>query len=266
MLSEIFEKDRIIRLAYKKLCNSIYYNQEVVTKIDGFLKQYAEYYNLSVSDIVNIYNEFTNNYLIDIRSFLKTGKYPLELGVNRSLSRVDYDIFLILSVVLTIHRHRIFNQLILSSQKSSSDIVLIGVGSGLEIEFLRGINNILAYDISISNFAKSNYPSVEFVEGYFNGTKKNISIVYAIELVEHLEDPISFLKMIYNSLMFEGKFFFTTATNVPQIDHLSNFTNIKDFELQLKEIGFLLQENIFIQHEYILSKLNANNNWFEVKK
>ena len=267
MLSKIFEKDRWMRIAYGKLLKSPNYNEDIINRIDLFLESYAEFYKLSINDIISIYNNFTNNYSNDIRQFLKTGKYPFELDIKRSLSRLDYDIVLILSVVLSEHRHRIFNQLILSANSSSSDIVLIGVGSGLEIEFLnREKNRITAYDISISDFAKTMYSDTKMVESYFDGTEKSLSRIYAIELVEHLSDPFAFLKMIYDSMMFGGQFFFTTATNVPQIDHLANFPDMVGFESKLKQIGFTIEQNIAIIHESIDSKLNASNNWFEVKK
>ena len=267
MLSEIFEKDRPIRIAFAKVLKSAYYNPNIVAKIDFFLSSYAEFYNLSIGDVIAIYNEFTNEYSKDIREFLKTGKYPFEMGVKRDIRRVDYDIVLTLSVVLSVHRHRIFNQLILSSSNSSSDIVLIGVGSGLEIEFLNRHNNrITAYDISISDFAKTMYGDVKMVESYFDGTEKSLSLIYAIELVEHLSNPVAFLKMVYDSMMLGGQLFFTTATNVPQIDHLANFPDMVGFESKLKQIGFTIEQNKVIFHESIDSKLKASNNWFEVKK
>jgi hypothetical protein len=267
MLSEIFEKDRWMRIAYLKLLKSPIYNTDIVNTVDLFLENYVQFYKLSINDIISIYNNFTNHYSKDIRQFLQTGKYPFELDVNRPLTRVDYDIVLILSVVLSEHRHKIFNQLLLSSNSNTSDIVLIGVGSGLEIEFLnRKKNRITAYDISISDFANSMFTDIKMVENYFDGTEKNFSRIYAIELLEHLNDPIAFLKMVYDSMIFGGQFFFTTATNVPQIDHLFNFADLIDFELQLKQIGFTTQQNILIAHESIDSKLNASNNWFEVKK
>ena len=267
MLSEIFEKDRWMRIAHAKLLKSEYFNPEIVTKIDAFLENYAGFYKLSVSDIITIYNTFTNEYSKDIREYLKTGKYPFQSGVVRELNRVDYDIVLILSVVLSLHRHRIFNNLILSSKDISSDIVLIGVGSGLEIEFLNmEENRISAYDISISDHVKMKYIDIEIIENYFTGTEKNLSRIYAIELIEHLSDPLDFIKMVYDSMIPDGRFFFTTATNVPQIDHLSNFPDMKQFESELRRIGFTIIQNSLIIHESIDSKLEASNNWFEVKK
>lgn len=267
MLSKIFEKDRWMRIAYGKLLKSPNCNQDIINRVDLFLEGYAEFYKLSINDVISIYNNFTNDYSKDIRQFLQTGKYPFELEVKRSLSRLDYDVVLILSVVLSEHRHRIFNQLILSSNSSSSEIVLIGVGSGLEIEFLNRQNNrITAYDISISDFVKTMYSDIKIVESYFDGTEKSLSRIYAIELVEHLTDPVAFLKMIYDSMLFGGQFFFTTATNVPQIDHLANFPDLADFESKLKQIGFTIEQNIVIIHESIDLKLKASNNWFGVKK
>lgn len=256
-----------MRIAHTKLLKSDYFNPEIVTKIDAFLDSYARFYNLSVSDIITIYNTFTNEYSKDIREYLKTGKYPFQSGVVRDLKRVDYDIVLILSVVLSLHRHRIFNNLILSSKDISCDIVLIGVGSGLEIEFLnKEKNKISAYDISISEHVKTKFADIDMIENYFTGTERNLSRIYAIELVEHLSHPLDFIKMVYGSMMPGGRFFFTTATNVPQIDHLSNFPDMAQFESELRRIGLAITQNSLIMHESIDSKLEASNNWFEVKK
>jgi SAM-dependent methyltransferase len=268
MLAEIFEKDRWIRIAHSKVKKSTCYKGSIVDTIDNFLNDYALYYHLTAKNIIDIYNRFTAQYSKHIREFLISGKYPYQYCEPAMLGRIDYDIVLILSVVLSIHRHQIFNHLISAGTKAKGKIDLIGIGSGLEIEFLdTNKNEINAYDISIATHVKSKFHNrVQLHETYFNHKRGECENIFAIELLEHLEQPLEFIKMIYNSLKPGGYFYFTTATNIPQIDHLYNFTDREQFELELQAMGFTIVESEIIEHESIDSKLNASNGWYTLKK
>lgn len=267
MLSEIFAQDRWIRIAYKKLESSPYFNPVIVGKVGSFLSYYANAHNLAVSEVIDMYYSFTKEYSIHIREFLSTGKYPFENGLTPNLSRIHYDIVLILSVVVSIHRHRIFSNILNSAAKSIGNISLIGIGSGLELEFIDSTNHeIDAFDISISQHIKTKYSHLKLHEDYFTEVSGACSNIYAIELVEHLSDPMEFIKMVYSSLAKDGRFMFTTATNVPQIDHLYNFSSRDQFESDLEAIGFQIDESELLPHDSIDSKLDANNVWYILKK
>jgi len=267
ILAEIFDQDRWMRIAYSKVKGSDFYNPLIFNKVDKFLDDYVQLHGLSVSDVIHFYNHFTSQYSHHIRSFLIDGKYPYQNGLIPNLPRIDYDIVLILSVVLSTHRHRIFQNLIRTSESLEGNVALIGVGSGLELEFINpGEGTITAFDISISDHIKEKYEHVVFHEGYFTDSVVDCCNIFAIELLEHLPNPLEFSDMIYNSLQKNGSFFFTTAKNVPQIDHLYNFSNKESFNDDLTKIGFKIIEDVVIEHESIDSKLHANNVWYHLIK
>jgi hypothetical protein len=266
MLFEIFQQDRWMRIAHLKLKNSAFYNPEIVKEIDFFLSGYAISHNLSVKEIINIYNNFTAVYSVHIREFLKTAKYPYEYTSVPVMDRIEYDVVLMLSIVLSVHRHRIFNNLMEVSRNIDGEITLIGIGSGLEMAFLNNHDNITAYDISISDHVKAKYKNIKLVESYFSGSDGDCSHVFAIELLEHISEPMALIKTIYDSLRSGGYFYFTTATDIPQIDHLYNFNDSNKFESDLREMGFTIVHNDRIEHESFDAKLKARNNWYTLKK
>ena len=58
----------------------------------------------------------------------------------------------------------------------------------------------------------------------------------------------------------------TTAKNIPQFDHLYNFTSSADFEKKVKKIGFKIFYSNKIDHLYDLQKINSNNIFYILKK
>jgi hypothetical protein len=267
MLNKLFSLNRWMRINFNKVFESTHFNKFVYEKIDLFLSDYASSNNLTTDYIISAYNNFTNNYSNDIRNFIKTGKYPYENGANVQLDRVEYDVVLILSVVQSIHRHRIFSNIYNISKDITGKTLLVGIGSGLELEFLNWEKtNPVIYDICISDQVKKKYKNLELHETYFKGSNFEYNNIIAIELIEHLERPLSFLQICYNSLKKNGIFYFTIATNVPQVDHLSNFADKYDFESSIKLIGFEIIVSETIIHESINSNLNASNTWYVLKK
>jgi 2-polyprenyl-3-methyl-5-hydroxy-6-metoxy-1,4-benzoquinol methylase len=258
MLKELFEQDRWLRIAGSKLTKSPYYNDHVYKKTALFLEEYVKFYGLSVDQVLKMYNDFTREYSRHIREFLKSGKYPYQNSLTVDLQRIDYDIVLILSVLISVHRHTIFCNLFNAIQKLKGNSLVIGVGSGLELDYFNGkTENVTAYDLTISKHV---------FQKYFTGAKNAYRNIFAIELLEHLSDPLEFIRMVYDSLEIGGLFHFTTATNIPQIDHLYNFDDELGFEKELHTIGFQIVEKEIIFHESIDSKLIASNTWYILKK
>lgn len=267
MLNGLFEQDRWLRIAGSKLTKSPYYNDHVYKKTALFLEEYVKFYGLSVDQVLEMYNDFTGEYSRHIREFLKTGKYPYQNSLTVDLDRIEYDIVLILSVLISVHRHRIFCNLFNAIQKLQGNSLVIGVGSGLELDYFNGKpENVTAYDLTISKHVFQKFNRINIKEEYFTGAKNAYRNIFAIELLEHLSDPLEFIRMVYDSLEIDGLFYFTTATNIPQIDHLYNFDDELGFEKELHTIGFQIVEKEIIFHESIDSKLIASNTWYILKK
>lgn len=267
LFSELIEKDRWIRIAYNRVRSSDQFDIEISNIVESFLYEYITANSISILDVVKMYNKFTFLYSQHIREFLSTGKYPLELGKVEEFSREEYDIVLILSIVLSLHRHLIFKKLKSVISQLSGNTLLVGVGSGIEITFFDLFNkNVDAYDISIAPFVKKKFSRHSLIEKYFTGENEKYSNIFAIELMEHLPDPSAFSEICYKSLKPGGYFYFTTATNIPQADHTINFNDLELFELNLKKVGFSVSENLLIKHESMDEKLQASNNWYGLKK
>ena len=270
MLTELFDQDRRLRIEYKKLINSNYFNIELLEKIDNYFNDFIDYNNIPFNDIIKRYNNFLIRYSSDIENFLSSGKYPYLLDKNKSVQRIDYHISLILSTVLTIPRHRIINNLYNYCKNIKGNILIIGLGSGLELEILYSLSSykrIDAYDISISNFVKDRFKNKSnIVESEFNGNDEFYDFIIAIELLEHLSNPYQFLSMCYQSLKKEGIILTTTATDIPQFDHLYNFDNENYFEKKIKNIGLSISYSEEIKHHQLKKNFHPKNTWYILNK
>ena len=163
------------------------------------------------------------------------------------------------------HRHKIVS-MIDAVELNGQSVAIIGVGSGVELLFINAHGeNIDAYDLSISKFAKLFFGKVNFYEKKFEFNKNQYDTVFAIEILEHIENPIALLKDIYCSLNNKGRCVFTVTTNVPQFDHLYDF-NIKNFVIELKLMGFEILECTTIVHDLNFNKIKASNTFFIVRK
>ena len=86
--------------------------------------------------------------------------------------------------------------------------------------------------------------------------------VYAIELLEHLDDPYAFLKDCRDSLAPGGRAIVTTATNVPQFDHRYNFVSDEEFERRAADLGLRLEHKRVIPHDYARTQIVARNAFY----
>jgi SAM-dependent methyltransferase len=263
---KILEMNRWIRIAYNNLKTSKSYNNKTDLIVQNYLDKYINDSRINIENIPQIYFKFTNQYSNHIRKYIESDLYPFEYEKSIELNRCDYDIILILSIILSEHRHIIFSKLLSYSEKNNGNILLIGIGSGIELEFL-DLNtiNTTIYDLEISPLLKSYFSNINFKEYRFTGQEKNIDIIYAIELLEHLDDPYEFLENAKKSLKNGGEICCTTVTNVPQFDHLQKFKG-DEFEKKIKTIGLRIKEKQIIKHNSIDKKLDAYNTWYILKK
>jgi hypothetical protein len=267
MIESISKNDRLIGVLHRVLLKKIPNEQRSIQrKVDQFLEKYCTYAHFSSSEVASIVNRFQLRYSEDMKVFSDTGKYPHELNVEEfQLSREEYDVVLICSILTAKHRHKIISMIDAVELKGQS-VAVIGVGSGVELLFINTHGeNIDAYDLSISKFAKFFFGKVNFHEKKFEFSKNRYDTIFAIEILEHLENPIALLKDIYCSLNDKGKCIFTVTTNVPQFDHLYDF-NIKNFVIELKLMGFEILECTTILHDLNFNKIKASNTFFIVRK
>lgn len=252
------------RLLFKRLDSE---SKKIYEKVDTFLEEYCSYNNISAEQASQAIQKFIDKYKFDMDNFLKEEKFPFELNNDKfDLSREEYDLFLISSILFTPHRFNIIRCLDKIKPKDKK-ISIIGVGSGIEISFLgTALNSVSAYDLTISSFTKNYFKTINFKEELFKIEKNTYDMIYAIELIEHVEQPYELIQNIYDSLQQGGRLIITTIKDVPQFDHLINFKSSSFFEKNIKEIGFNILEKVFIPHEYRFSKIEANNTFYILEK
>ncbi|MEQ9232363.1 MAG: methyltransferase domain-containing protein, partial [Cyclobacteriaceae bacterium] len=166
---------------------------------------------------------------------------------------------------------QIINLLISQTSSLTRSVAVIGIGSGIDLEMLLlslKSSNIIAYDISLSDFTKFHFEKkVELREAAFeNESSLNFGAVVAIELLEHLHNPYKLIKEVADSLSPGGHFIFTTATNMPQFDHLYNFTNDDVLDNYLKEVGLRITFKEELFHHYMKEQAPSKNTFYVTTK
>ncbi len=222
-------------------------------KIDLYLDAYCNFYNISVEKVNAAIMKFKRRYIEDIKNFIKNRKYPFEIDTKDfDLSRVEYDLFLISSMLFTRHRFNIAKELQQLKLKGKHGAI-IGIGSGIELALIGdNIDQFSAYDIEISDFVKNNYPDVKFFNKGFTCEPKGYDIILAIDTIEHDQHPFELIRDSYQSLRGNGLFIVTMAKNVPQFDHYYNFISEEDTERKIADTGFSIEYKKNIPHNYYL--------------
>jgi len=256
---ELISEDRKLELDYEYAC---YEQAETAKSIRAvaaaYLDGYAAFNNISKDAAISSYSGMVRQYFNDIRAFIKTGKYPLEIDGNGVLPpRSDYDLFLILTILATRHRCAVMEEL--TKFPARGKALVIGVGSGIELSFVGAPEGGDAYDLYINGFARTRFPGWQFREEMHHPNGRHYGSVYAIELLEHLDDPYAFLADCRESLSPDGQLVVTTAVNVPQFDHRVNFPSDDDFEARATGLGLALKYKRVIPHAYPRTDIGAKN-------
>jgi len=258
---ELINKNRLFTILNDKLLASKYFEPVLYQELLSYTDKYVDYHNLSLKEVKKAYLKFIKEYNKDVRIFGETNKYPLELTEDRQApSRIDYNIILLLSTFLNPHRFRIM-QLIKEKNLPAKKGLFIGCGPGLEIDLtLNKVEEVVAYDLTLDDFLGNYYgQNVQFRNEFFDGqgTERYDSIL------EHLKEPFQLLENCKKVLKKTGQIYLTTATNIPQFDHLYNFEpDHSHFNKMVTEMGFKIDfsENIF--HSFITKGAESKNKFY----
>jgi hypothetical protein len=269
MITELASLDKVIGFQRRVLVESLTPEQiGLYHKIDNYLDQYVDFYKLDSQGVLDRHRMFVEQYSKDLSEFEKTGRYPYEINSSYTpVDRITYDIALIVSCLLVSHRFLIMYE-ISKYTECGENALFVGVGTGLEIALIEeSLEKFDAYDLSISEFAKDKYKKGNLLEALFEGgKKKRYDTVFCIELLEHVENPYHLLSVLYDSLNPSGNLLATTAKDIPQFDHVVNFTNEFEFEDKISGIGFSIINNKLLKHNNLFSKVDSNNIFYHLKK
>jgi len=223
----------------------------------GFLERYAAFNKISRDAAIASYSTTIRRYAGDIRAFIKTGRYPLELNPQPPLARTDYDLFLILTILATRHRCAIMEEI--CRHPANGRALVVGVGSGIELSFIQAPQGGDAYDLYINPYAHVAFPQWRFHEELYRPGPQTYDVIYAIELLEHLLDPYAFMADCHTSLGSQGRLVATIAVNVPQFDHTLNFPSEENFEARAASLGLVVEHKRVIPHAYARTDIGAKN-------
>ena len=267
MLDQLLAHSRLLTVLYDNLPDEMK-TSELYARIAGYFAKYTSANNITVDDSISIYTDYITTYNKHCKQFIKTGKYPVENGEGTfTISREHYDVVLLISVLFTPHRFRIMQ--LLQQKHSTGKALFIGLGPGLELMLTKeNYSEIHAYDLSANEFLFAEFPGVSINVEMYTGQHENyFDSIYMIELLEHLEDPFELLNTCSISLKKGGNIYLTTASDIPQFDHLYNFpTDHTQFENQLKESGMSILFKELIPHHYLTLSLKPSNNFYVIQK
>jgi hypothetical protein len=230
---------------------------EIIEKTDQFLDQYCEFHKLEVAQVGAAYDVFQKQYSSDLKAFNTVSDYNSVARDEFSISREEYDIALILSVVVSVPRCRIMQAI--ANFTVDENVLIVGVGSGLELSFLKEGENFQAYDLALSAFAQKRFPYVSFHTQEYASADNKYSAFLAIELLEHIEAPYPLLGVLLDSLGEGGRGMFTTCLNLPQFDHLYNFEDELEVETFVAGHGCRVVDKATLPHQYHNYTKAANN-------
>jgi SAM-dependent methyltransferase len=228
--------------------------------IDDYLREYCEANDLDCGDVLKIKDKFSRHYIKDLNNFEKYGKYPYELKGNKfTLTRIEYDVILIVSFLLEKHRFEIAYWL--ASQEFEGNILSVGVGPGVElgiiIEYLGCKVTLIGYDLDVNDYVLERYHGAVKKE-YFHPDSKRFDTVLLIEIVEHLSNPHALLKDAISVLDKDGQILLTTAIDIPQFDHLYNFKS-KQIVKMLGDRGVTCLEFKVVNHIQNVETVSSKN-------
>ncbi len=260
-INAIANKDRSIMFQYKRLISNLKKNDlKLYEFVNEYFYQYCKFNKVSVDNVIKIRKKFANNYIYNLKRFEKFSFYPKKKN-KFSLSRVEYDVVLLLSFLIEKHRFEIIKLFV--KEKYKGKILIIGSGPSLELALLKFFlnikNKIEAYDTSFNSFVKKKFKK-EYKKKKYVQNHKKYDVIVLIEFLEHLTKPYEFLFKLKKSLFRNGKVILTTAINIPQFDHLYNFKK-NEIIKKVKKMGFKKRKIKYIEHKMFISNVKSANEY-----
>lgn len=269
LIEKLRSANRLFEILHDRLKTSEHYDEELFGRLDSFTNQYLEYHQLDIAEAGKHYISFIKSYNKDLRAFAKEGKFPLEIDPDRQgPGRIPYNIILLFSCLFNPHRFRIM-QIIDQQVEQADNGLFVGCGPGLEIDLIASkLGSAVAYDLVLDDFLAKQFDAVDFRNYYFDGSEaEKYQTVFLIEILEHLSDPYELLTNCANVMEQGGKIHLTTASNIPQFDHLYNFpVDHTEFDNKVSALGFDISFSEILLHHGMTQDVAAQNKYYIITK
>jgi SAM-dependent methyltransferase len=181
-----------------------------------------------------------------------------------AVERTDYDLALLLSIVTAHHRFEILQALerfYARAPRSGGRLACIGIGTGYELVLAaRALRQwrIEGYDTDTRAHATTRAlfdhfgldaggmtlgqafaidPPAEAARGAYDA-------MVLCELLEHVADPLAYLRAVRAGLRPEGRAFVTMAVRLAQEDHVFLYADAAACRAQIAEAGLLVEEEL----------------------
>lgn len=206
--------------------------------------------------------------------FDRDGKYPeksfveasAEVYLNADYMRHQYLPGLLLSHYLWGHHYRqlrFFRDAFLTSvARCPNSFLEVGIGTGTySRSLLAAIPGLQGAGFDISPYSKAfaeyHLGQFDLLSRYRTELRNVIESppdnpcawLICVEVLEHLEDPDSFLRALRGLLTSQGKAFITAALNAANADHIYLYRNPEQVAQQLMNCGFAI-EQYFVANAY----------------
>ena len=155
---------------------------------------------------------------------------------------------------------RYFKEFFVSSMKQSNAdrFVEVGIGTGIYsrilLQEIPGVSGV-GFDISahsktftenhLKAFGLAGRYEVHLQDVLENTPEDKFNWLVCVEVLEHLENPLQFLRGLRKLLAPGGKAFITAALNAANKDHIYLYENTEQVFEQLKEAGFVTEQYFY---------------------
>ena len=217
----------------------------ILSKLEEFAGAHGE----TLADALKFYRAHVAETAEDRRLYQgsrKEGVLPQDLRFKR-----HYLFALTLSTALNRSRYELFldyRKVIGEHVRKGISILEIGAGNCLDARFASSYGKVCAYEKNELSQVWHGILNLEetvdlHIEEYRFDQPQAYDLVTMIELLEHLADPVAYLKKTSQVLRHGGLAYLTFAIRMPQIDHLYDFGSIDECR------GLLDQAGLTILHE-----------------